>query len=453
MTLKNGDDVMEWLMQWNENYSLAILLFGILACVIYLVVYSIFSYKKLLQELNQVKHTNNELQSKSAMIEHLSRELASQIEQEVAQRLKSDYAHDYLFESSLNATIIAQDEDLKIIKYNRAAFNLFGTEMLNYNILELFKNTEQKLLILEQIEKLKRNRQKQNFRMQLDIMESTIPVMASIHFFEFAQKTTLYFIFIDISDVAKLEEELQNHHLMLTQKTKEEEMGRMLGNVAHQWKQPLNTLYLVCQNLKEMQELNDLDDATLEKYLQIMTEQIKFMLSVIEEFRSFYVPSREKENLDIYAVIKSTLDLFYSIVDNNISIKFQAGKNKKNLIIHATKSEFQNVIIVLLDKAIEAIKMRLKTGAIQEGRITIRCALEENVAGVPMCAIYIKDNGGGIDKEIARKVFNKFFTTKESGTGIGLSIVQMLVESMKGRITFLNEQDGVEFKVEFPLSN
>ena len=140
MTLKNGDDVMEWLMQWNENYSLAILLFGILACVIYLVVYSIFSYKKLLQELNQVKHTNNELQSKSAMIEHLSRELASQIEQEVAQRLKSDYAHDYLFESSLNATIIAQDEDLKIIKYNRAAFNLFGTEMLNYNILELFKN-------------------------------------------------------------------------------------------------------------------------------------------------------------------------------------------------------------------------------------------------------------------------------------------------------------------------
>ena len=108
---------------------------------------------------------------------------------------------------------------------------------------------------------------------------------------------------------------------------------------------------------------------------------------------------------------------------------------------------------MLLDNAIEAIKMRLKTGAIQEGRITIRCALEENVAGVPMCAIYIKDNGGGIDKEIARKVFNKFFTTKESGTGIGLSIVQMLVESMKGRITFLNEQDGVEFKVEFPLSN
>ena len=68
MTLKNGDDVMEWLMQWNENYSLAILIFGILACVIYLVVYSIFSYKKLLQELNQVKHTNNELQIKSAMI-------------------------------------------------------------------------------------------------------------------------------------------------------------------------------------------------------------------------------------------------------------------------------------------------------------------------------------------------------------------------------------------------
>lgn len=444
---------MEWLMQWNENYSLVILLFGVFACVICLIVYLAFSYKKLLQELNRTKRTKDELQSKSTMIEQLSRELASQIEQEVAQRLKSDYAHDYLFESSLNATIIAQDEDLKIIKYNRAAFNLFGVEMLNYNILELFNNVEQKALILGQIEQLKRTKQKQNFRMQLDIMEFTIPVMASIHFFEFAQKTTLYFIFIDISDIVKLEEELQNRHLLLTQKTKEEEMGRMLGNVAHQWKQPLNTLYLVCQNLKEMRELNDLDDTTFEKYLQIMTEQIKFMLSVIEEFRSFYMPSRERENLEICAVIRNTLDFFYSIVDNNISIKFQSGKSKKNLMIHATKSEFQNVIIVLLDNAIEAIKTRLKTGAIKEGRITIRCALGENIAGVQMCAIYIKDNGGGIDKEIARKVFDKFFTTKESGTGIGLSIVQMLVESMQGRITFLNEQDGVEFKVEFPLSN
>ena len=220
---------MEWLMQWNENYSLVILLFGVFACVICLIVYLAFSYKKLLQELNRTKRTKDELQSKSTMIEQLSRELASQIEQEVAQRLKSDYAHDYLFESSLNATIIAQDEDLKIIKYNRAAFNLFGVEMLNYNILELFNNVEQKALILGQIEQLKRTKQKQNFRMQLDIMEFTIPVMASIHFFEFAQKTTLYFIFIDISDIVKLEEELQNRHLLLTQKTKLIRANRKCG--------------------------------------------------------------------------------------------------------------------------------------------------------------------------------------------------------------------------------
>ena len=74
---------MEWLMQWNENYSLVILLFGVFACVICLIVYLAFSYKKLLQELNRTKRTKDELQSKSTMIEQLSRELASQIEQEV----------------------------------------------------------------------------------------------------------------------------------------------------------------------------------------------------------------------------------------------------------------------------------------------------------------------------------------------------------------------------------
>ncbi|MBX7490370.1 ATP-binding protein [Helicobacter turcicus] len=444
---------MEWLTHWNENYSLAILFFGLLVCLAWAVIYALGQYRHLSKELKKSETLVNELQSKREAVEILSRELANHIEQEVAQRLKSDYAHNYLFEGSLNAIVIAQDEDLKIIKCNSSAFALFGMEMLNTNVLELFKDTECKRLVLEKIDQLKHSKWCQNFRMVLQNAETTIPVMVSINFLEFAQKTTLYFTFIDISDIAKLEEELQNKHLMLTQKTKDEEMGRMLGNIAHQWKQPLNALYLVCQNLKEMRTLGVLNDAEFEKYLQIMTEQIKFMSNTIDTFRSFYIPSEDKEEFEIYITIQNTLDLFYSILDNNISIKILSCKNKKSLKIYAIKSEFQNIIIILIDNAIEAIKERLREKRIKEGKITIRCAMEENIAGARVCALYIKDNGGGIRADIARKIFDKFFTTKQSGTGIGLSMVQMLLDSMRGRISFINEKDGVEFKVELPISN
>lgn len=83
-----------------------------------------------------------------------------------------------------------------------------------------FEEAECRQFVLEKIEQLKQSKQRQNFRMQLQISNLTIPVMASINFLEFAQKTTLYFTFIDISDLVKLEEELQNRHLMLAQKQK-----------------------------------------------------------------------------------------------------------------------------------------------------------------------------------------------------------------------------------------
>ncbi|MCI5968485.1 sensor histidine kinase [Helicobacter sp.] len=443
---------MEWLIHWNDDLP-GVLLFGIFIGLIWVVFYLMGQHRRLSRELKNAKELVEELQGQREAVEILSRELANQIEQEVAQRLKSDYTHNYLFESSLNAIVIAQYEDLKIIQYNGPAFALFGVEMLNYNALELFQDVECKRFVLEKIDQLKRSKQCQNFRIRLQTRDITIPVMVSINFLEFAQKTTLYFTFIDISDVAKLEEELQNKHLMLAQKTKDEEMGRMLGNVAHQWKQPLNALYLVCQNLKEMRSLGVLDDVEFEKYLQIMTDQIKFMSNTIEAFRSFYIPSKEKEEFEICTAIQNTLDLFYSILDNNIFIKFPFCKDEKSLRINAIKSEFQNIIIILMDNAIEAIGDRLKKKEIKKGKITIRCALGENIAGIPMCVVYIKDNGGGIRADIARKVFDKFFTTKQSGTGIGLSMVQMFLDSMQGRISFINEKDGVEFKVELPLSH
>ena len=110
-------------------------------------------------------------------------------------------------------------------------------------------------------------------------------------------------------------------------------------------------------------------------------------------------------------------------------------------------------MIVLLDNAIEAVRERLNNGEIKEGKIRIDCAMEENIAGAKICVIRVQDNGGGISAEVARKIFAAFFTTKRNGSGMGLAIVQMILERMEGRILFVNEKEGAEFKVELPMQN
>ncbi|WP_301009360.1 histidine kinase dimerization/phospho-acceptor domain-containing protein, partial [Helicobacter sp. UBA3407] len=302
---------MEWLTNWNENYSLAILFFGLAICFFGVIVYLFMNYRRLLGEIKNKEKLENELLNKNTRIESLSKELANQIEYEIAQRLKSDYTHEYLFENSLNAIILTQDEDLKIIRRNRAALKLFGKEILNHNILELFSDKAHKKSVFEKITQLKTSRLRQNFRLDLCVEDSITPVVVSIYFMNFAQKITLYFAFVDISDIAKLENELHNKRIALMQKNKEEAMGKMLGNIAHQWKQPLNSLYLLCQNLKEMHQFDELNSENFEKYIQMMAQQIDFMSKTIEAFREFYSPSKNKEEFEVYFAIKEMLELFY----------------------------------------------------------------------------------------------------------------------------------------------
>ncbi|WP_238699110.1 ATP-binding protein [Helicobacter sp. MIT 05-5294] len=444
---------MEWLADWNESYSLSILFFGLAVCFFGIILYLFINYRKLLEEIKTKEKLENELLNKNAQIEALSKELANQIEYEIAQRLKSDYSHDYLFENSLNAIILAQDENLNIIRRNHAALNLFGKEILNHNILELFNNKADKKSVFEKITQLKQSKLRQNFRLDLTLEDSTIPVVVSIHFMNFAQKTTLYFAFVDISDIVKLENELRNKRVELIQKNKEEAMGKMLGNIAHQWKQPLNSLSLLCQNLKEMNQYGELDNDNFEKYTQMMTKQIRFMSRTIDAFREFYNPSKNKETFEVYGAIKEVLELFYQLVDKKIMLKMQPCKHKKQLKVYANKNELQQVMIVLLDNAIEATKARLSDGKIKEGRILIDCSMEQNIAGSQMCVIRVLDNGGGISPEIGQQIFEAFFTTKGNGSGMGLAMAQMILDKMEGRIFACNEKDGVEFKVELPMAN
>lgn len=431
-------------MEWNENYAIGILTFGILVGLVGFLWYLFLGYKRLLLEKARLEA---ELAQKQEKIKAFSGELASQLEYEVAKRMRSDYLSEYLFENSLNPMMIAkvtEEEKIEVLKCNKSALDTFKYEG-DLGFLGLFADFESQKYALDRIHKALQSKNRQNFKSMIKSESGKLPMIVSVHTFAYEGKLALCFTFVDISEVTKLEQELRDKRAMLTQKSKMEEMGKMLGNIAHQWKQPLNSLYLLCQNLKEMQQFGELDEERFEKYIKIMSEQIGFMSRTIDEFREFFRPSKGEERFEVYGAIKNILELFYKLVDKRITIQIAIDKK---VSVFGSKNEFQQIMIVLLDNAIDAIRARLVRGEINKGEIGIFCNEIKDKA----CVLRIKDNGGGIAEEIGSKIFESYFTTKENGNGIGLAMVSMILEKIGGKITYKNCDDGVEFQMEVPFA-
>ena len=430
-----------------ENLSVFVLLFGIVTCLLVLIVYLFVSYKRLLGEIRK----KNAMYQDCTNIRLMGQELAKQMENEVARRIESDNAQDYLFENSLNGILLVQDEDLKIVKNNPAAIDIFGGDALGRNVLDLSVNNDYKKLLLDKITEVKRTKNRRIFSMEIENnFGKRVSVVVSIHLFEFAHKKSLYFTFTDVTEIAELERELKKKKVMLVQKGKMEDMGKMLGNISHQWKQPLNSLFLLCQNLEEMIEYDECNKEKLSKYISMMCEQVRFMSKTIDEFRSFYIPSKNKENFKVVESIRSILDLFYRLKDQRVAIDFVSNDKNDEIALFGNRNEFQQVLIVLLDNSLDAIKENLDKKIIKNGKITIDCeSLKEEEK--EYCVIKIRDNGIGIQKEQEKHIYDNYFTTKEKGSGIGLGMVKIILEQMEGKISFKNlDKIGVEFIVQIP---
>ncbi|MDA3966749.1 MULTISPECIES: two-component system sensor histidine kinase NtrB [Helicobacter] len=430
--------------------GLEFILLVFLLILLSLCVYVFILYSKTLKALKQQYVVNSDILQKQQKLQHLSQELAEQMELEISNRLASELAYNNLFDNSLNSVLVVSIDDLRIERCNRASKKMFNMELEGYNLLELFDDKEPKKILFSNINDIKQDRQRKFFKLELSINGNPVFVLVSIHMFMFGDNSAMYVLFVDISEIIKLERELEYSRIMLNQKSKMEKMGEMMSNITHQWKQPLNSLYLLSQNLKEMIDFDELNKENLEKYIQIMQGQISFMSGTIDEFRSFYNPNKNSEIFEADKVVRRTLDLFYKLVDKRIVIECEVEKNKP-LSIYASKNEFQQVLISLLDNAIEAVTIRLKEKKIECGNISIKLHNENNIANTNVCVMTIEDNGGGIDSSITNNIFESYFTTKENGSGIGLSIVSEVLKKMDGRISFLNTQYGVEFRVEIPL--
>jgi len=242
----------------------------------------------------------------------------------------------------------------------------------------------------------------------------------------------------------RVKEELEKSRhkdIMLMEQSRQASIGRMIGYIAHQWRQPLNNLNIILYNIKLL--LSD-SGLTKETYngLFVRSEQIvDKMSSIIDDFRYFFRPDKKKVKFSINKTIKNTL----SLVDASMNYNFISVEvsEKEKITAIGFPSEYSLVILNILDNAKDAIVSRKI-----KGRIKIDVLLE-NGFGV----VKIQDNGGGIEKDVLNNIFKPYFTTKEKGRGFGFGLYQceLIVEKyMNGHIEVQNIHNGTEFKVIVP---
>ncbi len=251
---------------------------------------------------------------------------------------------------------------------------------------------------------------------------------------------------------------------MLIQQAKMAAMGEMLGAIAHQWRQPLNVVGLIIQNMQEVHEKGRLDRDYIDKSVEKAMQHVERMSRTIDDFRNFYKPDKEKAIFDAMRAVGDVLNLLHAqLLSDNIRYRLTCHTHQKvfeheaDIIICAEKTvegfknEFEHVMLNLINNARDAIledRVRRKLEPTHKGLL---CFDFYSTDGAVI--IKISDNGGGILPDAIDRVFHPYFTTKETtkGTGLGLYMSKVIVEEhMSGNLSAENNEHGAVFTIELP---
>ena len=224
-----------------------------------------------------------------------------------------------------------------------------------------------------------------------------------------------------------IKENTKQHHILF-QQSKMAAMGEMLGNIAHQWRQPLSVITTAATGMKVQKEFGTLDDEAINRSVDTITDSALYLSKTIDDFRNFFKRDKTETNFSTNEVIGKVLKLTKSQFKiHEISII----KNIEEFNLFGLENEFVQALINILNNAKDALIDKEAPKL-----IFINVLKNDNKA-----IIKIADNGGGIDEKIIDKVCEPYFTTKHQsqGTGIGLYMTEeIIVKHMYGKFTISN---------------
>ncbi|HPG29570.1 MAG TPA: cyclic nucleotide-binding domain-containing protein [bacterium] len=254
--------------------------------------------------------------------------------------------------------------------------------------------------------------------------------------------------------------EREKQRELIFQNEKLSAMGEMIGAIAHQWRQPLNSLSILVQEIKYLNLKKKLSSSAINKIVDGSFKQIQFMSDTIDDFRNYLKKDREKQDFNTVSAVIETVKLIYpQLKSRNIFIKinekifssnnkseFDGLLNCASYSILSYKNEFKQVILNLITNSRDSILEKRNTNNLFKGEIKFGFELNKN-----KIIIKIEDNGVGISKNSSKRIFEPYFSTKleNKGIGLGLYLSKMIIEkNMGGALKLSSAKPSAIFIIE-----
>ena len=248
---------------------------------------------------------------------------------------------------------------------------------------------------------------------------------------------------VDLTDITKEMEQ----ELIILEQSKLASMGEMIGNIAHQWRQPLSVISTGVTGMQVQKEFGLLEDKQFSETCDMINKNAQYLSKTIDDFRNFIKGDRVKVVFKLENEIDSLLILLEGTIKNN-DIKVILDL-EKDITINGYENELTQALINIFNNSKDVLKEK----NVKEKLVFITTRKEKDKV-----KISIKDNGGGVPSDIIGKIFEPYFTTKHKsqGTGLGLHMTyNLIVRGMAGEIVVNNvsyeynekKYDGAEITI------
>jgi len=244
----------------------------------------------------------------------------------------------------------------------------------------------------------------------------------------------------EVAEKLQAIEDLHRQEQMLIRQGRLAALGEMIGNIAHQWRQPLNTLGLIVQELSWYYDHDKLTKEYLDASVTRGMQVINHMSKTIDGFRNFFDSDKQKQDFKVGEVLTQTVAMVEAAF-HELRIRIEVLA-EPDIVVNGSPNEFSQVILNLLVNAKDALLER----KVPQPMVEVRLSRENG-----RVVLTIADNAGGIPAEIMDKIFDPYFTTKgpDRGTGIGLFMSKTIIEkNMHGALSVRNTKTGAEFRIE-----
>ena len=248
-------------------------------------------------------------------------------------------------------------------------------------------------------------------------------------------------------------EENKKQQALFEQQSRLASLGEMIGNIAHQWRQPLSVITTAISGLQFRQEFGIvISKELIVEITDTIIDQANYLSQTIDDFRDFIQKDSVQKIFNLSKVINDVENLLNGTLKSN-HIKLIRTLDD-TIVYNGQPSQLSQVLLNIVNNAKDAFKENKQT----KKQVKIKTFQNGN-----SIKIEISDNAGGIPEEIKSKVFEPYFTTKDKnqGTGLGLYICTNIIQQyFNGKITIEdveeiieeNSYKGTKFIIEFEVN-